>query len=122
MEDQFVYGTLTDLLSRDREEVLCVYVSNNNVERSLLWYRMGEISSGWIGLSVVMGDFNAIRLHSEAFGGSSVSGDIEEFYLAIDLVEPTLHGNWFTWTSKVHGLGLMRRLDRILISDEGLVA
>ena len=39
VEDQFVSGSLTDLLSGDSVEVLCAYVSNNNVERRLLWHR-----------------------------------------------------------------------------------
>ena len=72
---------------------------------------------------MVLGDFNTIRLHSEAFGGAPNVEDMEEFDMAIreaDLVEPAVQGNWFTWTSKRHGLGLMRRLDRILVNDEGL--
>lgn len=42
------------------------------------------------GSGIVMGDFNTIRLHAEAFGGSPVTGDMEEFVMAIyeaDLVE-----------------------------------
>ena len=70
MEDQFVSGSLIYLLSTDYVEVLCVYASNNNIERRLLWGRLVEISSRWTGLGVVMGDFNAIKLHYEAFGGS----------------------------------------------------
>ena len=57
-----------------------------------------------------MGDFNAIRVHSEAFGGSPIQGEMEDFDLAIrdvDLVEPLVQGNWFTWTSKVQGSGLL---------------
>ena len=95
-EDQFVSGSLTDLLSGDCVEVLCVYAFNNNVERRLLWRRMGEISSRWTRPNDVIGDFNAIRLHSETFGGSSVTGYIEEFDMVIreaDLVEPSIQGN-----------------------------
>ncbi|TYK18951.1 uncharacterized protein E5676_scaffold418G00380 [Cucumis melo var. makuwa] len=58
---------------------------------------------------VVMGDFNAIRVYSEAFGGSPIQGEMEDFDLAIrdvDLVEPLVQGNWFTWTSKVQGFQL----------------
>ena len=93
--------------------------------RSVCYGRVGEISSGWRGLGIVMGDFNTIRLHAEAFGESLATRDMEEFDIAIheaDLVEPSVQGNWFTWTSKVHGSGLMRRLDRILVNDEGLSA
>ncbi|XP_031737043.1 uncharacterized protein LOC116402131 [Cucumis sativus] len=84
---------------------------------------MAEISAGWRGSGIVMGDFNTIRLHSEAFGGASNVGDMEEIDMDIreaDLVEPAVQRNWFTWTNKIHGLGLMRRLDRILVNDEGL--
>ncbi|KAL0561777.1 hypothetical protein IC582_002218 [Cucumis melo] len=50
---------------------------------------------------------------------------MEEFDLAIrdaDLVEPSVQGNWFTWTSKVQGSGMLRRLDRVLVNDEWLSA
>lgn len=45
---------------------------------------------------MVLGDFNTIRLHFEAFGGAPSPGDIEEFDMAIreaDLVEPSVQGN-----------------------------
>ncbi|XP_050946571.1 uncharacterized protein LOC127151191 [Cucumis melo] len=50
---------------------------------------------------------------------------MEDFDLAIrdaDLVEPSVQVNWFTWTSKVHGSRMLRRLDRILVNDEWLSA
>ena len=53
---------------------------------------IGDISSGWTGSGVLMGDFNAIRLHSKAFGGSPSTGDMKEFDMAIrevDLAEPS---------------------------------
>ena len=70
-------------------------------------------------------DFNTIRLHSEAFRGAPNSRDMEDFDMTIreeDLVEPSVQGNWFTWTSKIHGSGLMRRLNPVLMNDEGLSA
>lgn len=121
--DQFISGVITDLISGEKVEVLCVYASNSNIKRRVLWRRMAEISAGWRGPGMVLGDFNTIRLHSEAFGGAPNVEDMEEFDMAIreaDLVEPAVQGNWFTWTSKIHGLGLMKRLDRILVNDEGL--
>ncbi|KAA0049770.1 Exo_endo_phos domain-containing protein/DUF4283 domain-containing protein [Cucumis melo var. makuwa] len=121
MDEQFVTGTLTDLLSGVCVEVFCVYASNSNIERRLLWRRLVEITSAWSNPGVVMGDFNAIRVHSEAFGGSPIQGEMEDFDLAIrdaDLIEPSVQGNWFTWTSKVHGSGMLRRLDRVLVNDD----
>ncbi|TYK28312.1 uncharacterized protein E5676_scaffold600G001370 [Cucumis melo var. makuwa] len=103
VDEQFVTGTLTDLLSGVRVEVFYVYASNSNIERRLLWCRLVEITYGWSSPGMVMGDFNAIRVHSEAFGGSPIQGEMEDFDLAIrdaDLVEPSVQGNWFTWTSK----------------------
>ena len=44
---------------------------------------------------MVLGDFNTIRLQSEAFGGAPNVGDMEEFDMAIreaDLVEPASRG------------------------------
>ncbi|XP_050938810.1 uncharacterized protein LOC127148657 [Cucumis melo] len=95
------------------------------IERRLLWRRLVEITSAWSSPGVVMGDFNAIRVHSEAFGGSPIQGEMEDFNLAIrdaDLVEPSVQGNWFTWTSKVHGSEMLRRLDRVLVNDVWLSA
>ncbi|KAA0062319.1 hypothetical protein E6C27_scaffold154G00700 [Cucumis melo var. makuwa] len=93
MDEQFVTGTLTDLLFGVCVEVFCVYASNSNIERRLLWRRLVEITSAWSRPGVVMGDFNAIRVHSEAFGGSPIQGEMEDFDLAIsdaDLVEPSV--------------------------------
>ena len=122
---QIISGLVKDLHSGDRLEVLCVYACNSNIERRVLWRRMIEIFVEWRGSSMVMGDFNTITLHSKAFGGAPNPGDMEEFDMAIrevDLVELSVQENWFTWTSKVHGSGLIRRLDRILVNDEGLNA
>ncbi|MCQ7632730.1 hypothetical protein NP173_24115, partial [Salmonella enterica] len=97
--DQFISGVITDLISGEKVEVLCVYASNSNIERRVLWRQMAEISAGWRGPGMVLGDFTTIRLHSEAFGGASNVGDMEEFDMAIreaDLVEPAVQGNWFT--------------------------
>ncbi|TYK31002.1 uncharacterized protein E5676_scaffold455G002340 [Cucumis melo var. makuwa] len=73
--------------------VFCVYASNSNIEKQLLWHRLVEITSSWSGSSFIMGDFNAIRLLSEALGRSFALGDMEEFDIAIcdvDLVEPSV--------------------------------
>ncbi|KAA0037609.1 kinesin-13A-like [Cucumis melo var. makuwa] len=51
-----------------------------------------QITSGWSSSRVVMGDLNAIRVHSEAFGGSPIQGEMEDFDMAIrdaDLMEPS---------------------------------
>ncbi|KAL0549095.1 hypothetical protein IC582_013575 [Cucumis melo] len=56
---------------------------------------------------------------------SLLLGEMEDFDLAIcdaDLVEPSVQGNWFTWTSKVHGSGVLCRLDCILVNDDWLSA
>ncbi|KAL0541431.1 hypothetical protein IC582_021476 [Cucumis melo] len=93
------------------------------VDERLLWRRLVEITAAWSRPGVVMGDFNAIRVHSEAFGGSLSQDEMEDFDLAIrdaNLVEPSVQGNWFTWTSKVHGSGMLHRLDRILVNDAWL--
>ncbi|KAA0059751.1 reverse transcriptase [Cucumis melo var. makuwa] len=92
-------GTLTDLLSGVCVEVFCVYASNSNIERRLLWRRLVEITYAW----------------------SRPGGEMEDFDLAIrdaDLVEPSVQGIWFTWTSKVEGSGMLRRLDRVLVNDD----
>ncbi|KAL0556476.1 hypothetical protein IC582_004990 [Cucumis melo] len=104
----FVTGTLTDLLSGVCGEVFCVYASNSNIERRLLWRRLVEITSAWSRPGVVMGDFNAIRVHSEAFGGSPIQGEMEDFDLAIrdaDLVEPQCRETGLLGLVKFRGLG-----------------
>lgn len=60
-----------------------------------------------------MGDFNAIRWHLKAFSGAPVPNGMREFGIAIrevDLVKPSVQGNWFIWTSKVHEPSLLRCL------------
>lgn len=72
-----------------------------------------------------MVDFNTIRLHFEAFIRSHVPGDMEEFdnvICEVDLVEPLVQDNWFTWTSKVLRSGMLRGLDCILVNGDWLVA
>ena len=44
--DQFITCLVTDLTSSENIEVLCVYASNNNIERRVLWWRMIDISAG----------------------------------------------------------------------------
>ncbi|KAA0050231.1 uncharacterized protein E6C27_scaffold355G00730 [Cucumis melo var. makuwa] len=46
-----------------------------------------------------------------------------EFDIAIreaDLIEPSIKGNWFTWTSKVHKSGLLCCFDHILVNEDWL--
>ncbi|KAA0062632.1 uncharacterized protein E6C27_scaffold79G001430 [Cucumis melo var. makuwa] len=65
------------------------------------------------------------RLHFEAFIRSHVPGDMEEFdnvICEVDLVEPLVQDNWFTWTSKVLRSGMLRGLDCILVNGDWLVA
>ncbi|CAK9317712.1 unnamed protein product [Citrullus colocynthis] len=49
---------------------------------------------------------------------------MEEFDSAIvdvDLAKMGVLGNWFTWTSKIHGLGILHRLDRVLAEADDLL-
>ena len=62
--DQFISGVITDLIFGEKVEVLCVYASNSNIKRRVLWRRMAEISAGWRGPGMVLGDFNTIRLQT----------------------------------------------------------
>ncbi|TYK19523.1 reverse transcriptase [Cucumis melo var. makuwa] len=109
----------------------CSY-SNSGVGRIWVMWKKNRFSFSthvrdeqFITGTVVMEDFNAIRGHSEACGGSPIQGEMEDFDMAIrdaDLVEPSVQRNWFTWTSKVQGSGMMRRLDRVLLNDDWLSA
>ena len=81
--DQFISSGVTNLISGEKAEVLCKYASNSNIERHVLWRQMAEISAGWRGSGMVMGDFNTIRLHSEVFGGAPNVEEMEEFDMAI---------------------------------------
>ncbi|XP_022157428.1 uncharacterized protein LOC111024128 [Momordica charantia] len=101
ISDQFVHGVGFDRVSQLSVQVLCVYASNFTSEQALLWDSLVSICSAWSGPGVVMGDFNAIRLSSEA-----------------DLVEPRVSGSWFTWTNKHLGDGLiLKRLDHVLVNS-----
>ncbi|XP_038885338.1 uncharacterized protein LOC120075757 [Benincasa hispida] len=88
-----------------------------------------ELIIGDVSSRVVLGDFNAIRSSSKNFGGCPSLREIEEFdgvlleadleefdgvLLEADLVKLGVIGNWFAWTSKLQGNGILRRLDRCL--------
>ncbi|TYJ98051.1 LINE-1 reverse transcriptase isogeny [Cucumis melo var. makuwa] len=56
---------------------------------------------------------------------SHVPGDVEEFdnvICEVDLVEPSVQDNLFTWTSKVLRSGMLRGLDCILVNGDWLAA
>ncbi|XP_038874927.1 uncharacterized protein LOC120067439 [Benincasa hispida] len=70
-------------------------------------------------------DFNVIHSSSEDFGGYPSLREMEEFdgaLLEADLVELEMTGNWFTWTSKIQGNGILRRLDHCLSNEAWKVA
>ncbi|XP_038904289.1 uncharacterized protein LOC120090641 [Benincasa hispida] len=88
--DQFISGTLVDIVSSARLP------------------------------GVVLGDINDIHSSSKDFDGCPSLTENEKFddvLLEADLVEFSVTSNWFTWTSKLQGNGILCRLDRFLSNE-----
>ncbi|XP_038895804.1 uncharacterized protein LOC120083970 [Benincasa hispida] len=123
--DQFIYGTLVDIVSNTRVHIGVMYASNHVSERRNLWSRLIDVCASWQLPGVVLGDFNVIRSSSEDFSGCPSLKEMEKFdgvLLEGDLVELGVIGNWFTWTSKLQGNGILWRLDRCLSNEKWKVA
>lgn len=122
VEGKVVMGALTNGMTNLCGNIACIYAANCQRKRHSLWSCLTYICSGWQGPGLVMGDFNAIRKSNEAFGGCPNLSEMEEFDRAIleaDLSELRVMGNWFMWSNKVHGAGILRRLAKVLINEFG---
>ncbi|GJV39798.1 RNA-directed DNA polymerase, eukaryota [Tanacetum coccineum] len=98
-----------------------VYAPQDLSEKKLLWNYLHGVLSRWQGESIMMGDFNEVRVPSERHGsvfnkqGASM---FNSFINSSSLIDVPLGGFLFTWAVK--NATKMSKLDRFLVS-EGLL-
>ncbi|XP_038885762.1 uncharacterized protein LOC120076053 [Benincasa hispida] len=88
--DQFIFGTLVDIVSSATVHIGVVYASNHVSERRNLWSQLIDVCVSWQLSGDVLGDFNAIRSSLEDFGGYPSLREMDKFdgaLLEADLVE-----------------------------------
>ncbi|XP_063950151.1 uncharacterized protein LOC135152905 [Daucus carota subsp. sativus] len=117
--DQVIHCVVTELESKNSFHCSIVYAANDHVIRRDLWhslcsYSMLTATSPW----VVMGDFNAMLSDSEMQGGvDSRSPAVQEFKDCVNYIEVqdiVYSGIHFTWTGAPHGVGVVKKLDRVM--------
>ena len=108
LEDNFEWG------------LIGVYGPNDDYMRRALFEELSFFMSSWDISYFLGGDFNVIRLPS----GRSVSGrsswamrEFSSFIDSCNLVDPSLEGARFTWSSHEE-VPLLSRIDRFLFSVE----
>ncbi|GJU77185.1 RNA-directed DNA polymerase, eukaryota [Tanacetum coccineum] len=101
--------------------IISVYAPQELSEKRDLWDYLHLIDHRWDGETVIMGDFNEVRLERERFGyvfnqqGTMV---FNNFISSTGLIDLPLDGYDFTWSRK--SVSKMSKLDRFLLS-EGLM-
>lgn len=99
-------------------QFIVVYAPQDYHKQVLLWYRLTTIIRDFDGESILMGDFNVVRMAADRFGSVFDSSMAEEFNHFIDeneLVDPPLGGYKFTWINKM--ATKMSKIDRFLFSE-----
>nr|GEW67144.1 RNA-directed DNA polymerase, eukaryota [Tanacetum cinerariifolium] len=98
--------------------IISVYAPQELNERRDLWDYLRTFIDRWEGDTVIMGDFNEVRLEHERFGSTFNRQGAIAFYNFISstcLIDLPLEGYAFIWA---HGLASkMSKLDRYLISE-----
>lgn len=98
-----------------------VYAANDHIPRRKLWHSL-EMYAQLVGSTpwMMLGDFNAILQNSESEGGVlGRSPAISEFRGCVSKLEVMdLHydGIQFTWSGSPHGVGVVKKLDRVLVN------
>ncbi|PWA60106.1 RNA-directed DNA polymerase, eukaryota [Artemisia annua] len=98
--------------------IIGVYAPQDLFEKKFLWDYLHGVLSRWQGESIVMGDFNEVRVQSERHGsvfnkqGASL---FNSFINSSNLIDVPLGGFSFTWALK--NATKMSKLDRFLVSE-----
>ena len=117
--DQVIYCVVTNLDSKDSFHCSIVYAANDHVKRRELWHSLQAYSlltptSPWI----IMGDFNAMLGESEILGGvGSGTTAMQEFKNCVNFIEVqdmVYSGIQYTWSGASQGIGVVKKLDRVL--------
>jgi len=88
------------------------------IQKALLWFRIHRLIESFVGISIIMGDFNVVRNQHERFGSmfnASMADDFNDFIAEEDLVDPPLGGYQYTWVNKM--VTKMSKIDRFLLSE-----
>ena len=102
--------------------IISVYAPQDVSERRTLWEYISIMIDSWEGESVILGDFNEVRLEQERFGTSFNAlgaNAFNSFISMAGLIDLPLEGYSYTWSHK--SASKMSKLDRFLIS-EGLLS
>ncbi|GJR24572.1 hypothetical protein Tco_0973099 [Tanacetum coccineum] len=122
--DQYIHTRVW--LKKERKEVFCsfIYAHNKYVHRRSLWKSLCKHKAyirnrPWS----IMGDFNASLFPNESTAGSSkVDISMRDFRDCVEEIEVSdvqSSGLQFTWNQKPQGgIGIMKKLDRIMVNDE----
>nr|GFB51249.1 RNA-directed DNA polymerase, eukaryota [Tanacetum cinerariifolium] len=121
ISDSFVAIRGTWISTSTKLLIISVYASQEASERRILWDYITIVIESWEGESIILGDFNEVRLEQERFGTSFNAlgaNAFNSFISMVGLVDLLLDGYKYTWSHK--SALKMSKLDRFLIS-EGLL-
>lgn len=119
--DQVIHCLVKQKCSQEHFFCSFVYAANDHIPRRLLWHSLVVFKLlvndfPW----VILGDFNAMLREDESAGGRvGRSPAIYDFCACVAKIEvEDLHysGMKFTWSGSPHGVGEVRKLDRVLVN------
>lgn len=120
-EKQVVHCLVKVLESHNHFFCSVIYAANEHVERRQLWHSL-RVHSQLVGVSpwVLLGDLNTTLVPEETMGGSGgVSTSMLEFRECvsnINVMDLNYSGMQFTWSGSPHGVGVVKKLDRVLVN------
>lgn len=122
--DQFLHCCVN--LDNHQFMLTVVYAYNTTLEREMLWPALIDISISIAGPWLIVGNLNTTLLHEERMKeGVIVGGDnreLQEFTAAAMVKDLKFSGCLYTWSNMREGEEFqMRKLDRAMIMDFGLV-
>ncbi|GJT94975.1 RNA-directed DNA polymerase, eukaryota, partial [Tanacetum coccineum] len=100
-----------------RMQFITVYAPQYANAKILLWYRLQILISRFNGESIIIGDFNVVRVPEERMGSEfniNMAESFNNFIMENDLVDVSLGGYQFTWVNSL--ATKMSKIDRFLIS------
>jgi len=122
MSDQAIHVSVTILATNISFNTSIIYGDNNASLCEALWSDIVSHSDGWESTPwILMGDFNAIRNHSDMLGGSTTwAGTMDRLDTCIreakvdDLQYSGMH---YTWSNQCPENLILRKLDRVLVNE-----
>lgn len=123
--EQVIHCLVKQKSSQEHFYCSFTYAANGHIPRRLLWHSLMVFKLlvnefPW----VVIGDFNAILKEEENAGGvvgiSPAISDFRECVSQIEVMDIHYSGMRFTWAGSPHGVGVIRKLDRVLVNEHFL--